>query len=215
MMKDISGQKFGRLIVIESSHIEEKSRCVYWKCKCDCGNEKTYSGVDLRRGYTKSCGCIKTETLSKLAKDRKIVPEATRRCYKSWQNMTNRCYKPKTFAYERYGGRGIIVDDDWKDFENFYKDMGNPPDGMEIERIDNNKNYCKSNCKWATHLEQMRNSSINRNITINNETKTLSQWLLIYNCSSNRFYKRINKGWNEIDAIIKPSLAPWNKTKIA
>lgn len=93
-----------------------------------------------------------------------------------WCDMRKRCMNPKQVHFHRYGGRGISVCKRWEVFENFYKDMGDPPIGMKLDRIDNNGNYTPSNCRWATQMEQQNNRSTNRLIAYRGETKTISQW---------------------------------------
>ena len=77
--------------------------------------------------------------------------------YDCWVSMKQRCLNPKATGYKNWGGRGITVCDEWLGFENFYEDMGDKPVGLSIDRKDNNKGYCKSNCRWATPTEQANN----------------------------------------------------------
>ena len=93
------------------------------------------------------------------------------RTYKVWKSMVQRCTNSKDTRYHRYGGRGITVCDDWKDFRNFYRDMGDAPDGLEIDRIDNYKGYCKENCRWVTRKENLNNTKWSQELL-----KHLSSW---------------------------------------
>tara|TARA_R110000868_G_scaffold98837_2_gene272147 strand:- start:549 stop:1187 length:639 start_codon:yes stop_codon:yes gene_type:complete len=156
-VKDIIGQKFIKLLVLE--YVGIKNHKAVWKCKCDCGTIKNFAGQDLRSGNTNSCGCYmkeqtkKANTKHKGTKDRK--PTGT---YKSWCNMKARCYQKTHIDYERYGGRGIEVCEKWRNsFENFLEDMGERLEGYSIERKDPNKNYEPSNCCWIPFNQQARN----------------------------------------------------------
>ena len=170
---DMVGKKYGGLTVFDraGSSKDGKAR---WLCLCECGNKSTINGTSLRRGLTKSCGCLQKERLgnSRRTHGRGESPE-----YKSWCNMKTRCYNKNDKAFSRYGGSGIVMCDSWvSSFENFFEDMGERPTGTSIDRIDNNKGYCKENCKWSTPSEQANNQRTNRNILFKGETKTLSQW---------------------------------------
>lgn len=115
------------------------------------------------------------------------------RFYAIWSDMKTRCYNEKSPAYQRYGGRGIEVCERWHYFANFYADMFDSyKDNLEVDRIDNDGSYEPSNCRWATRKEQCNNRSTSRLITINGETRTLSQWIDLSGLKSNtvrqRFY---------------------------
>ena len=104
------------------------------------------------------------------------VPGKRSSTLETWHDMLRRTTDPKRRSYHRYGGRGISVCDRWQDFKNFFEDMGEKPNGMSLERIDNAGNYEPSNCRWATAKEQARNRRTSKLITFNNETKPLATW---------------------------------------
>lgn len=119
--------------------------------------------------------------------------------YSSWRAMKNRCNNPNHKVYDRYGGRGITYDKTWEDFQIFLNDMGLKPDPkMELERIDNDKPYCKENCRWATHKEQTRNRGgkrATRLYTFNGKTLCIADWAREIGISPQSMQKRLNKGW--------------------
>jgi hypothetical protein len=152
---DLTGKNFGSWSVLEYSHTNPKGN-VSWTCKCSCGVVATVSGTNLRFGKTTNCGCLKS---SKTAEANKTHGLSKTRVYKIWAGMIQRCTNPNRVAFKYYGERGISVCDRWKDFLCFFEDMGHPPsDKHSLERMDNDKSYEPSNCKWATAEVQSRNS---------------------------------------------------------
>jgi hypothetical protein len=129
--------------------------------------------------------------------------QASSKEYSIWKHMKTRCYNSNYKKYHRYGARGITVCDRWlNSFENFFADMGECPEGFSIDRIDNDKNYCPENCRWATQTEQNNNKSNNILLTIYGKTMSLSEWLKV-NPYANRqtVYDRLKKGWTHKQAL--------------
>lgn len=186
---DLTGHRFGKL------YVKEKSLTPYkFICECDCGNKKEVSMYSLMNGVTKSCGCISIEK----AKERAIHGKSGTSEHNIWKTMKQRCYNQNLASYKRYGARGIVMDNLWKNsFSNFIKDMGYRPSSKHsIERIDNNKGYSKSNCKWATMKEQCGNRRNSVFITLNGETKRMSEWCEYFCIKLSTVYSRINRNSN-------------------
>lgn len=172
-MKDLTGQKFGKLTVIERAPdriMPNGNRKIMWLCNCDCGNENVIVyGGDLRSSHTKSCGCSWGQLHGK----------SHERIYKIWKGMKDRCKNPNNKSYRIYGAEGKKVCNEWlNNFQAFYDwSMTNGyKEDLTIERIDGTKGYSPDNCKWVTRTEQMNNVRYNRYLTYNNKTQTVSQW---------------------------------------
>lgn len=197
------GERHGRLVVVSRSENKiEPSGAIraQWFCQCDCGNTVITSGQSLSRGSTKSCGCITKEMRKAEAKHGMYRTSE----FRIWNTMLQRCTNQNNTAYKSYGGRGITVCDRWRKFENFFSDMGPRPEGMTLEREDNNKGYEPGNCKWATRLAQANNRRTNVLITFDGETKTASEWGRITGLGKEAVLRRIGSGWSVKKALTEP-----------
>lgn len=162
--KDLTGSTFGRLNVIgfaghrltfPNSKNGKPNRMAYWKCKCECGNERFVCVANLTVGGTKSCGCLQRENTSKRNFKHGLHSDPI---YRIWAGIIQRCLNSKCWAFRWYGGRGIKVCDRWREFKHFHADMKPSwKPGLSIERKNNNGDYCPENCCWVTPLAQARN----------------------------------------------------------
>ena len=192
---DLTGQRFGKLTVLRraenyvrpNGHKEST-----WVCCCECGNEITVTRTNLKRA--RSCGCSKGEYISAS----KITHgKSNSRLYHIWRNMKSRCYNPNVERYDKYGGRGIIICDEWKDnFQAFYEwSMNNGySDNLSIDRIDVNGNYTPDNCRWITMPDQADNKSNSHLFEFNGSAHTVSEWSKITGISRDIIWNRIKRG---------------------
>ena len=182
---DLTGKKFGRLTVIEFDNEKYlKYGKPFWKCKCECGEEISVRSGNLINNHVRSCGCLNREIVTKRDIERCTKHSLSRtRIYNIWQQIKKRCNNINDTNYHNYGGRGIKVCEEWSnDFISFYDwaISNGYQDDLTIDRIDVNGNYEPDNCRWATRKIQGNNRRDNMNISINGETKTLTEWYEMY-----------------------------------
>ena len=192
------GKKFSRLLVLSESERPRSSRSArYWVCRCDCGVVKDVRGPELKNGNTKSCGCLNVETHTTHGKEGTKI-------YNVWGGMKYRAQTETAKAFSNYGGRGITVCDRWQSFENFYADMGEPPEGMQLERVDNDKGYSPENCKWAGRKDQAFNRRTTVRVTFKGKTMSLTDWAEETGVSRTTLGRRYKAGWSVEDMLTKP-----------
>lgn len=164
---DLTGKKFDRLEVINkaaTTRTKSGRALVNWICLCECGNQVVVNGENLKKGRTKSCGCLAKEKSVFHGKTNKLKHGQNRKTdmtpeYRAWRSMISRCENPKARGYENYGGRGIKVCKEWREsFERFFWDIGiRPSEKHSLDRINPNGDYEPVNCRWANKTEQSRN----------------------------------------------------------
>lgn len=198
--KDMTGKKINRL-TCKSIH-SSTPRGVYWLCECECGKEVVVRGQAVRSGDTKSCGCLTIDVIKSQIGEKHpnfIHGMTHTNIYKRWKSINERCYKKRCKAYKNYGGRGIKCE--WISFEEFYKDMGNPPGDLTLDRIDNDGNYSKENCKWSSKSEQANNRRTAHMLTYHGETKNMKSWAKQFGMDNRKLWWRIKQGWSIKDAL--------------
>lgn len=200
-LADIKGQVFGRLTVLDRDlFVNGKTR---WLCSCECGKQVSVIGQLLRNGRTKSCGCLRSDRAVETAsKHGGYVGRKPTRTMRIWKNMIQRTCNPNCPMYARYGGAGIGVCKSWQTFEGFMADMGEAPDGLTLERIDNSKGYEPNNCKWTTYAEQNRNKSSTKKLTLNGRTQIAADWAAELGLTDSQIYKRIRRGWSDEEVLL-------------
>jgi hypothetical protein len=192
----IIGEKIGLCVYLgEDEWIPykyQKNRFADFLCPF-CEKKFKSAVAPVKNKRTVSCGCY--------AKNKNKIIFTTHGLSKSpewntWKSMKSRCLNPKNKFYKNYGGRGIKICDEWTNsFDNFFKDMGVRPKNHSLDRINNNGNYCKENCKWSTYEEQQNNKRQNRNIEYNGVVKNLTMWAKNFNVPRSLIAGRLNRGW--------------------
>lgn len=214
---DLTGQKFGRLLVIERVGVA-KSGHALWACVCDCGNHHTITSNQLHSG-AKSCGCLQRERAAEVATKRKGVPyhkkrtigQEHHRLHQCYKDMLNRCYNKNNRSFSRYGNRGIKVCDEWhNDFYSFrdWALKNGYSDTLTLDRIDVNGNYEPTNCRWVTPKVQNNNRGNNRMVQYKGETMTLHELSEKCGIAYKTLWARVNYGWS-ITAAVETPLREW------
>lgn len=210
-VKDLSGQRAGKLEVVKLSHNDDYGRAV-WLCKCDCGNQVTRKSSvmsdAIKKGKASHCGCspiLKTHGLTK----------GNKKLHWVWAAMIQRCVNNKSKDYPDYGGRGISVCDAWRDdFSKFHEwSLSNGyADGMTIDRKNNDLGYCPENCKWVSVKNQMRNQRKTIFIEWNGQRKALTEWAELIGISEKTLRARlINYKWPVEKALTEKAVKGRNQ----
>lgn len=213
--KDYTGLKANMLTALRHSRTSE-TRVVYWWFRCDCGVEKEVIAKSVAKGLIKSCGCA--SNAFREAAIRRHTREAGGHIrspeYAAWNAAKHRCTSPKAPQWERYGGRGIAMHPRWlhgedgrTGFDCFFADMGARPSPRHtLDRLDNDRGYEPGNCAWRTVVDQNRNRSTNRLVTIDGSTTTLSEAAEKYGINIKAVKQRIHNGWDPVRAVVTPLL---------
>lgn len=191
----LAGKRFGRLTVIAKAG-KAKWGNLTWQCSCDCGNTVTVAGGKLKDGHTRSCGCLARDLHVAQLEKHGYTTGGRPRTFTIWSGMKARCLNPRSVSYGNYGARGISICDEWLSFKAFHEwaIANGYADGLQLDRIDNDGDYCPSNCRWATRAENMRNTSRTRLITLNGKTQCASDWIKELGVSKSTFYAALRKG---------------------
>jgi hypothetical protein len=194
-MRHEPGERYGKLTLVERDvEAFRQGKRGHWICRCDCGNVISALTSNVTKGNTTSCGCSRIQH-----------GMAKTKIYSAWRQMRQRCENPKDPAFANYGGRGIKVCDRWQSFDKFYEDMGWPPYGATLDRIDNEGPYSPENCRWASWREQHANKRTNRVLEAFGRTQTLQQWADEYRLPLTTLRNRIDRGgWPVETALTEP-----------
>lgn len=193
-VRDLTGQRFGRLVALERAPNAPGDPRARWLCQCDCGNKSLHNSRHLVSLSAQSCGCRQIDLTVKRSFKHGLskTPE-----YAIWNSMMGRCHNEENTAYQDYGARGIQVCARWHDFENFLEDMGKRPSKrLTIERKNNDEGYCKDNCFWAIRSQQARNKRNNVHVSAFGRKMVLADLNDMFNVVPyKRAHKRIQRGW--------------------
>lgn len=216
--KPLQGIRFGKLLVIGFHGYHEfpsGSRAVFWKVLCDCGNIDIRRGCSLNQGLTQSCGCDFNERVSLGRRTHgHTVGNQVTGIYTSWAGMMDRCYREKATHFRIYGGRGIKVCEQWHSFHGFVKDMGPTWEkGLEIDRFPNmNGNYEPGNVRWATDIQQARNTRLVKFIEHDGQKLGIGEWSERTGIPRGTIGKRLKKGLSP-SAILSTDYGQWHTRK--
>lgn len=201
---DYIGKIYGRLLVIQVGDRVEGRRGKYVYAHCECGNVKDYLVNNLQRGMTKSCGCLRKE----VTKDRnsEITYGLSRHPLRGvWRNMIERCYNKDSESFKNYGGRGVGICNEWReDFIQFFNwAISNGWNfGIELDRVNNNGDYCPENCRFVTRMENSRNKRNNIWVEYRGERKILKDWATYFGVSYKALHKKMKyKGFTFLSAL--------------
>lgn len=193
LIPELAGRDFGAWHVLRPAN-SRKGRS-YFLCRCICGTECEVRSDSLIEHKSTSCGCIKAQKLAERAyKHGQCVGGKPTKIYKAFHNMRTRCLNGQTAYYKYYGGRGVTICPEWRDnFAAFQSDMGPPPPGHSLDRIDVDGNYTPTNCRWASTFVQSRNKRSNRHIEYQGDVLIFKDWCLRLGISESRLRRMLDK----------------------
>jgi len=204
----MAGDRFGRWTVLEATESRtypSGTTTHFHECRCDCGTVQFVGSYKLRIGHSRSCGCLQAEvTIARNLKHGHSKRGRRGKIYGIWRNIISRCKNPNVSSYEDYGARGITICERWLKFENFLEDMGEPPRGLTIDRLDNNLGYFKDNCAWRTPIDQARNRRNSVKITFDGLTMTLPEWAEHLGISYSMLRGRRERRWSVEKMLTEP-----------
>lgn len=204
----IVGETFARLTVL-SRDWSKSGDGTWWICECVCGKVGSFRGKSLVSGNTQSCGCLQREVRASNGKQnvkhgRGSSQKGSRdRTYSSWFCMKSRCQRLTDKEYHRYAGKGVSVCDRWQDFEAFFEDMGECPEGHTIDREDPRGNYEPGNCRWATRLEQSQNLRTTRKFDCGGEMMSLTELATYFSIDREKLKYRLCEKGLTVDQAVK------------
>lgn len=177
----------------------------YWNCVCICNSRKEVAATSLKAGLSHSCGCLQAEVTAARCFRHGDANRLTKtREYETWRNMWSRCTDPLNGRYKDYGGRGIMVCESWKSFEQFLLDMGRRPTPRHsIDRIENDLGYGPENCRWATRLEQSNHTRATRWVDYNGRKISVADLARLLGVPYDRLYMRLHAGW-DVERAVRP-----------
>ena len=196
--ENLAGRRFGRLEALSKSGKNARNYAL-WLCRCDCGQQTIAASAELKKGRTRSCGCLRREVAADKFKSHGMSDTPA---FKSWRSAKDRCSNKAHHAYGKYGGAGITMCPEWiSSFEAFYSCMGARPSNTTLDRIDNSKGYEPGNCRWASKKEQSTNSKWPRLISHSGITLNISEWEMLKGFKAGLIQRRILSGWPTARAI--------------
>lgn len=195
---DLTGQTFGRWVVVKRAE-KAKNGANKWVCRCECGTVRKVYGCALRKGVSKSCGCLHKEQLVIMSKRTNTKHGCSKtRLYHVWNSMKQRCLNKNQKDYSNYGGRGITVCKEWAESFEAFRDWAlanGYNDELTIDRINSNGNYEPTNCRWVANIKQQNNKRNNHFLTYKGETHTVSEWAKKVGISVTALKQRLFANW--------------------
>lgn len=205
--RDLTGQRFGKLVALERA--DHPSTRAHWRCRCDCGNEATKNSKYLLCGDTRSCGCDQRAMRAAGNQRYGRLPKSYPREYSIWRSVKSRCCTKSSAGYEHYGAKGITICDRWRDdFAAFLADMGPCPDGLTIDRRDPAGHYTPDNCRWATWAVQAANKQNTIRVTFRGESMTLPAVVAASGVNYHSLHHRITACGESADAAVRHLTRP-------